>query len=92
MHEQQLHLVLGNPPPDTLPRPEAEGQGAEARPGSLLALLPTFAPSGGLEALRVLEDLCAPPQRVEAGLHHRLGGDGEHTRSVGAHWCDGVCV
>lgn len=75
VHEQQLHLVLSDPPPDALPRPEAEGQRAEARPGSSLALLSAFAPSAGLKALRVLKDLCAPPQGVKAGLDHRLGGD-----------------
>lgn len=84
MHEQQLHLVLCDPPPDALPRPEPKGQGAEPRPRSSLALLSAFAPAAGVKALRVLKDLCAPSQRVKAGLDHRLGGDVEQTRSVEA--------
>ena len=81
MHEQQLHLVLSDPPPDALPRPEPEGQGAEGRPRSSLALLSAFAPAAGLEALRLLKHLCTPSQRVKAGLDHRLGGDVEQTHS-----------
>lgn len=55
MHEQQLHLVLGNPPADTLPRAKAECQGAKARP---LAL--TTGPPARLEEQRLVEHVSAP--------------------------------
>lgn len=84
MHEQQLHLVLSDPPPDALPRPEPEGQGAEPRLRPSLALLSAFGPAAGVKALRVLKDLWAPSQRVNAGLDHRLGGDVEQTHLVEA--------
>lgn len=50
VHEQQLHLVFSDPPPDALPRPEPERQGAEPRPPSSLAPLSAFAPPARVKA------------------------------------------
>lgn len=50
VHEQQLHLVFSDPPPDALPRPEPKGQGTEPCPPSSLALLSAFAPPAGVKA------------------------------------------
>lgn len=66
IHEQQLHLVLSDPPPNTLPRPEPKGQRAESCP------LPAATPPAGIEAQRILEHQAAPPHRVKTGLDHGL--------------------
>lgn len=75
MHEQELHLVLSNPPPDTLPGAEAKRQGAKPHPFAFVTLVSAADPPAGVKALRLLEHLRAPPQRIKTGLDHGLSGE-----------------
>lgn len=72
MHQQKLHLVLSDPPPDALPRPEPKGQRSEPCSLASLALLPAAVPPAGVKALWVLKHVCTPPKRVKTHLDHRL--------------------
>lgn len=75
MHEQELQLILCNPPPDTLPRPKPKCQGAKAWPLCSLAFLSAADPPAGVEALRILKHLGTPSQGVQADMDHRLRGE-----------------
>lgn len=75
MHEQELHLVLSDPPSDTLPRPESKRQGAKPCPLASLAILSAAAPPAGVKALRILKHLRTPSHGVKADLDHGLRGE-----------------
>lgn len=92
MHEQKLHLVLCDPPPDALPRPKPKGQRSEPCSLASLALLPAATPPAGVKALWVLKHVCTPPKRVKTRLDHRLSEclmSEKASKSVRAlkHWC-----
>ena len=92
MHEEELQLVLSDPPPDTLPRPEPKCQGAKPRPVSSPALLSAAAPSRGVEAQWVLKHLCTPAQRVKTSLDHRLRGELSNPKVSCSTECTQMCL
>lgn len=66
MHEEELHLQLGDAAPQALPWPEPEAQPLEV-------LGARQQPALGAELLRLGEDLGVPAHGVETDLHQRLG-------------------
>lgn len=75
MHDQELHLVLSNPPPDTLSCPKPKRQGAEAWPLCCLAFLSAADPPVRLKALWILKHLCTSSQGVKTDLDQCLRGE-----------------
>lgn len=70
MHEKKLHLALSNPPPDTLPRPEAKCQWAKSCGFHPLALF--SAPPAGVKAQWILKHFFTSPHWVNTGLDQSL--------------------
>lgn len=67
LHEEELHLQLGDPAPQALAGSETETQPLEV-------LGACCQPALGAELLRLGEDLRIPAHGVETNLHQRLWG------------------